>query len=161
MTRSRPGGVCGRSVLTEGGSTATICPMSGLMCRESSGEGVGGGTRPPLVDLDLLPPPAWDLCDMDFAVARNRWMIRWMPLRAINLRTSRGCPNACAFCAAPVSSGSGVRLHSVSYIMDLIGRAIRDHAVEAVWFEDETFAADEERLLQLCQACSSGAGRSG
>jgi anaerobic magnesium-protoporphyrin IX monomethyl ester cyclase len=129
-----------------------LAGLSGLVCRATSGEGIGSGTRPPETDLDLLPQPAWDLCDMEFAVARNRWMIRWMPLRAINLRTSRGCPNACAFCAAPVSSGSGVRLHSVSYIMDLIGRAIRDHAVEAVWFEDETFAADEERLLRLCQA---------
>jgi anaerobic magnesium-protoporphyrin IX monomethyl ester cyclase len=129
-----------------------LAGLSGLMCREASGEGVGGGTRPPEIDLDLLPPPAWDLCDMDLAVIRNRWMIRWLPLRAINLRTSRGCPNACAFCAAPVSAGPGVRLHSVNYVIDLIGRAIRDHAVEAVWFEDETFAADEERLLLLCHA---------
>jgi radical SAM superfamily enzyme YgiQ (UPF0313 family) len=128
-----------------------LADLPGVMYRATSGEGIGGGTRPPEADLDLLPPPAWDLCDMEFAIARNRWMIRWLPLRAINLRTSRGCPNACAFCAAPVSSGSGVRLHSVSYIMDLIGRATRDHSVEAVWFEDETFAADEERLLELCR----------
>jgi radical SAM superfamily enzyme YgiQ (UPF0313 family) len=146
-------------VLGEGEATVgeiadgmSLAGLPGLVCRSSSGEAVGGGALPPEADLDLLPQPAWDLCDMEFAVARNRWMIRWIPLRAINLRTSRGCPNACTFCAAPVSSGSGVRLHSVSYIMDLIGRAIRDHDVEAVWFEDETFAADEERLLTLCRS---------
>lgn len=142
----------GEATVGEIAAGMPLAGLTGLMRREASGKGAGSGIRPPELDLDLLPPPAWDLCDMEFAVARNRWMIRWLPLRAINLRTSRGCPNACAFCAAPVSAGSGVRLHSVNYVIDLIGRAIRNHAVEAVWFEDETFAADEERLLRLCQA---------
>ncbi len=108
--------------------------------------------RPGCTDLDKLPPPAWDLFAMEPITRRQRWLIRWLPLRTLNLRTSRGCPNACSYCAAPLTAGTGVRLHSVDYVMAMLERGLNSYPLDAVLFEDETFAADEGRLLQICDA---------
>jgi len=55
--------------------------------------------RPLVRDLDTLGPPAYDLFDMDYYTRPNRWLIRYLPRRATNVRTSRGCTNRCQFCA--------------------------------------------------------------
>lgn len=108
--------------------------------------------RAACADLDRLPPPAWDLCAMDYYTARSRWLIRWLPMRVLNLRTSRGCPNACRFCAAPLTAGAGVRFHSVDYVLAMMEQALRKYSIDGLLFEDETFAADEDRLQRLCLA---------
>ncbi|MGO8705271.1 MAG: B12-binding domain-containing radical SAM protein [Candidatus Brocadiia bacterium] len=121
------------------------------LVRRGPGGVVRTPARPVERDLDSLPPPAWELFDMKFHTARDRWMIRWLPLRAINIRTSRGCTNRCSFCAGPLVSGPGVRLHSPGYILEQVERAVRDYGVEAVHFEDDTMGADRPRLLELCE----------
>ena len=121
------------------------------LVRRAPGGAVRNPARPVERDLDTLPPPAWELFDMKFHTARDRWMIRWLPLRAINIRTSRGCSNRCAFCAGPLVSGPGVRLHSPGFILEQVERAVRDYGVEAVHFEDDTMGADRPRLMELCE----------
>ena len=108
--------------------------------------------RPPEHDLDGLGPPPYDLFDMQHYTARDRWMIRWLPLRATNLRTSRGCPNRCRFCAGHLVSGLGVRFHSVEFVVDQMRLAVERFGVEAIHFEDDTLGASRPRLLELCEA---------
>jgi anaerobic magnesium-protoporphyrin IX monomethyl ester cyclase len=121
------------------------------LVRRGPGGVVRTPARPVERDLDSLPPPAWELFDMRFHTARDRWMIRWLPLRAINIRTSRGCTNRCAFCAGPLVSEPGVRLHSPGFVLEQVERAVRDYGVEAVHFDDDTLGADRSRLLELCE----------
>ncbi|MCL6450270.1 MAG: B12-binding domain-containing radical SAM protein [Acetobacteraceae bacterium] len=81
--------------------------MAELVDRVSGGsfpQGVAGTTtrrgstivreapRNPLVNLDDLPPPARDDLDQ---------MLKAPRAPAIGVLTSRGCPNACAFCSTP------------------------------------------------------------
>jgi len=103
-------------------------------------------------DLDALGPVPYDLFDMEHYTARDRWMIRWLPLRATNLRTSRGCPNACRFCAGHLVSGLGVRVHTIDYVVDQMRLAVERFGVEAIHFEDDTLGASRSRLLELCEA---------
>jgi radical SAM superfamily enzyme YgiQ (UPF0313 family) len=126
--------------------------ITGILLQNT--EGIFHHTAPRSVEhnLDLIPPPAWDLFNMEYHTSRNQWMIRWLNLRSINIRTSRGCPNACKFCSAPLTAGAGVRFHSVDYIVDQVQRALSDYAIESVLFEDETLAANEERLHDICEA---------
>ena len=72
--------------------------VSGLVVRHD-GRFVRTPQRPTTHDLDTLGPPAYDLLDMEFQKRRNPWMIRYLSLSSLNIRTSRGCPNRCAFCA--------------------------------------------------------------
>ncbi len=100
---------------------------------------------------DLIAPPAWDLFDMDYHTSASPWMVRWLNLRTINLRTSRGCPNVCTFCAGHLTAGPGVRYHSTDYVADQIRRAIDSWQIEAILFDDETLASNEEHLMTLCE----------
>lgn len=122
------------------------------ICYRKEGGFVRTAPRAPERDLDALGPPPYDLFDMAHYTARDRWMVRWLPLRAANLRTSRGCPNTCHFCAGHLVSGLGVRFHSVPYVVELMRFAAERLGVEAIHFEDDTIGASRPRLLELCGA---------
>jgi radical SAM superfamily enzyme YgiQ (UPF0313 family) len=106
--------------------------------------------RPRPVDLDSLGPVPYELFDMGHYTARHRWMIRWLNLSATNIRTSRGCPNRCRFCAGHVVAGLGVRTHSVDYVLDQARHAVETLGVEAIHFEDDTVGFDADRLRLIC-----------
>ena len=124
--------------------------LAGIVFRRD-GQYVHTPPRAPPADLDSFQPIPYDLFDMAHYAARDRWMIRWLKLAATNIRTSRGCPNRCRFCAGHVVSGLGVRFHSVQYVLQHIQDVVDRFGVEAVRFEDETLGADRGRLLALCE----------
>lgn len=127
--------------------------VAGLAFRRD-GEIVLTPRRLPHQRLDELGPPAWDLLDLAHYTRPQPWMIRYLPLRCINIRTSRGCSNACEFCGGHLVGGVGVRMHSLDYVIDQLRRALGAGA-QAVHFEDDTLAADRSRLLELCEAMRS------
>ncbi|MBM4039665.1 MAG: B12-binding domain-containing radical SAM protein [Planctomycetes bacterium] len=122
------------------------------ICYRKDGGCVRTAPRAPERDLDSLGPPPYDLFDMEHYAARDRWLIRWLPLRATNLRTSRGCPNTCHFCAGHLVSGLGVRFHSVAYVVEQMRLVVERFGVEAIHFEDDTIGASRPRLTELCGA---------
>lgn len=125
--------------------------IPGLVLRRD-GRPVRTPQRPAVHDVDTLGPPAYDLLDMEFQRQPNPWTIRYLNLSSINIRTSRGCPNRCAFCAEHLVSGVGVRFHSLDYVMEQVSFACERLGVQAVHFEDDTLGADRERLLAICEA---------
>ncbi len=108
--------------------------------------------REPVQDLDSLGEPAYELFDMAHHAARDRFLIRWLPRRATNIRTSRGCTNRCRFCAGHLISDLGMRYHSVDYVVALMRRAVDEFGLDGVRFEDDTLGGDRERLMELCEA---------
>lgn len=103
-------------------------------------------------DLDSFSPIPYDrLYDMTHYSESDPWRIRWLHLRSLNLRTSRGCTNRCRFCAGHLLAGIGIRLHSPDYVIDQIERTIDTYSLDAVLFEDETLGADTERLVEICR----------
>ncbi|HUT34030.1 MAG TPA: radical SAM protein [Planctomycetota bacterium] len=122
------------------------------ICFRRDGHPERTAPRPRVRDLDTLGPVPYDLFDMEHYTARDRWMVRWLPVRATNLRTSRGCPNTCHFCAGHLVSGLGVRFHSVGYVIEQMRLAVERFGVEAIHFEDDTLGASRPRLLELCEA---------
>lgn len=50
-----------------------------------------------------------------------------------------------------------MRFHSLEYVMEQIRTAVDRYGVQAIHFEDDTFGADRERLLTLCDMiCNEG-----
>ena len=86
-------------------------------------------------DLDILPPPAWDLVDIE------KYRTIWANKRgyfSLNMVTTRGCPFRCNWCAKPVY---GQVYHSrtpenVVKEMKFLKETLRpDH----IWFCDDIF----------------------
>jgi len=139
------------STLLDVADRGLVAEVPGLVLR-SNGEFIRTSQRPAVQDVDTLGPPAYDLLDMKFQTRRNPWTIRYLNLSSINIRTSRGCPNRCVFCAEHFVSGVGVRFHSLDYVMEQVTYACERLGVEAVHFEDDTLGADRERLIAICEA---------
>jgi len=141
------------------GDVAGICfrPSAGSGPPEpgdgrSAGQAIRTAPRPLERDLDSLGPMPYDLFDMEHYTARDRWMTRWLPLRATNLRSGRGCSNACRFCAGHLVNGVGVRFHSTDYVVSQLRLVVERFGVEGVHFEDDTLGASRAYLLELCEA---------
>ena len=127
--------------------------IAGLAFRQN-GSIFRSSPRPLERDLDILGPPDYSQFNMDFHLQPNPWLLRWMPGRGMNIHTSRGCTNRCGFCAGHVISGLGVRVHSIGYVLERLLEAVRFQA-KLIVFEDDSLAANRERLLELCEAMRS------
>ncbi len=96
--------------------------------------------RPLVAILDDLPIPDYNVVH-GWASRRGR---RWM-----SIATSRGCPFNCRFCAVIKLFGRQYRYNSVDRVL----AEIRQNGVKAhhVFFCDDNFTANRERIKELCQ----------
>jgi radical SAM superfamily enzyme YgiQ (UPF0313 family) len=100
-------------------------------------------------ELDILPSPFVS------GVITDRWPV-------LSVRTSRGCPFSCTYCAFAEVSTRGLRRHSVDRVLaDLrvVERMARrrisaDGRAPLVQIEDDCFNADPRRAKELCRAIS-------
>jgi radical SAM superfamily enzyme YgiQ (UPF0313 family) len=68
-------------------------------------------------------------------------------MRAFNIKTSRGCTNACAFCYRHFV---GRRQHSVDYVIRHIRYLREEYNVYFVRFGDELFTQEKKWVLDFC-----------
>lgn len=112
--------------------------------------------RPAIRDLDSIPPPAWELMDMEFylsAPARlPRTHLAFIPkgTRTGALMTTRGCPYNCIFCynswrETPLRFNSPER--TIADVRDLVDR----FRVGAIFFMDDDFFCHGRRVQAICE----------
>jgi len=96
--------------------------------------------RPFIQNLDDLPIPNYGVI--------HGWNGR-KGHRVVAIATSRGCPFNCRFCAVIKLFGRKHRYNSVDRVL----AEIRQNALKAhhVFFCDDNFTADRERIKELCQ----------
>ncbi|OGR09107.1 MAG: hypothetical protein A3K23_06665, partial [Desulfobacca sp. RBG_16_58_9] len=96
--------------------------------------------RPFLENLDELPIPDYEVVH-DWNARRGR--------RFVSIATSRGCPFNCRFCGVIKLFGRKYRFNSVDRVM----QEIQQNGLKAhhVFFCDDNFTADRERIKELCQ----------
>ena len=129
-------------------------------CAGASGEGLAGVrvrrpdasfspyvARPPVADLDLLPPPAYDLYPLH--------LYRPLPHRRKRLPsacmiTSRGCSwGKCAYCELSVAMRGNYRRHSPARVVDEMKSLQRLMGARDIYFQDDIFLADPDWVLEL------------
>ncbi len=93
-----------------------------------------GGERTRIMDLDKLPPPAWDL---------------FKPSQEYILHTSRGCPFHCPFCVNP--NGRRVRASSAQLVLDEVEALVNRYGSLKILFGDEIFTLDRTRTVEICE----------
>ena len=126
-----------------------LCEIPGLVWREPDGR--PHVNPPPRVAVDLLPMPARDLIDID-AYHRADTFSYLGGRREGYVQTARGCPFNCAFCGQRCVTGGRVRYRTIEQVVDEV-RVLRDrYGCDQVYFEDDTFNVDRNRLAALCAA---------
>ena len=103
--------------------------------------------RPPILDLDSLPFPAFHL----LPVGKYRLhppFGRRSPVMPII--TSRGCPYRCIFCSKSVF-GKKYRSNSSAYVVDEIRLLNEKFGVKEIKFYDDVFTLDRKRVIAICR----------
>ena len=104
--------------------------------------------RRPLVELDELPMPAWDL--VDAAPYRAAWRTAHGYF-SLNMVSSRGCPYRCNWCAKPIW-GDTYHSRSARLVAEEL-REIKDRfAPDRVWFADDIFALSQQWTHEFAEA---------
>lgn len=97
-------------------------------------------------NLDELPFPAHDLIPARKYISA---FIKKSPYTIVE--TSCGCPFSCIYCNAFLSSGRRVRFRTIENIIDEL-RWVRSLGMKGIYFNDETFTFNKERLIKLMKA---------
>lgn len=95
-------------------------------------------------DLDTIPFSAKDIF-----MARKGYLYFVNNKRYVSIEASRGCPYTCQFCIIGDHFGSGVRYHSIHYVVDEMQRAVTDQSIQYFKFVDSTFTANREYTYAL------------
>jgi len=91
-------------------------------------------------NLDDLPFPARHLFPMD------RYDGSYY-----SIGTSRGCPFACAFCSNNVVWSRRYRSRSSRSVISEIESMIRQYNTKRIYFREDLFTADKQRVVALCE----------
>jgi radical SAM superfamily enzyme YgiQ (UPF0313 family) len=115
-----------------------LATVAGIAYKQAQGEVAYTEPRPPVRDLDSIPPPAWDLVD-----PRRFWGLRhaksWPCAEVV---ASRGCAFNCTFCANPVWNGTTPRVRrrspaKISQEVELLyQRGVREVLIRAAHMND-------------------------
>lgn len=120
-----------------------------------------------VVPLDNLPPPAFDLIDvesyLDVQVAQaSTAKVRYRfpdppgysmqnPYRAISYFSSYGCPEACTFCCSPQVTGRAWKALDGHLLVDRIVELKEQYDFDVVRFQDANFGVNPKRVHAFCQ----------
>jgi radical SAM superfamily enzyme YgiQ (UPF0313 family) len=105
--------------------------------------------RPPIMNLDSLPFPAWDLLD-GFPSQYHPALFKYIRLPSTHIVSSRGCPNRCIFCDTSVFS-KNIRFHSAEYVLEMIRYLVEKFNMREIVFEDDQFFLKRERVRKICE----------
>lgn len=101
-------------------------------------------------DIDTIPPPAWELFDIDryieFGQPHGSADGRSMPLLA-----TRGCPFQCTFCGSPGMWGTTWRARTPKLVVDEIERYMACYGANDFHFEDLTAIVRKDWVLDFSE----------
>jgi anaerobic magnesium-protoporphyrin IX monomethyl ester cyclase len=139
-----------RALSNGGPPTSTGLELRGVLgvtYRDADGDVRRNGDRPVFEPLDQMPFPA-------------RHIVKGEGYRAgiysgghpTAMVSSRGCPYRCTFCLWPdILYGHKFRARSAENVVDEIEQAARLHGHDEVYFDDDTFTIDRQRVLDICR----------
>ncbi|MCS7214153.1 MAG: B12-binding domain-containing radical SAM protein [Candidatus Calescibacterium sp.] len=110
--------------------------------------------RKPIEDLDSIPPPAYDMVDLDVYTKYRSQLPFRVPEPYVLLFTSRGCPYKCIYCSTPF--GKRYREHSPQRVYNEICFLYNKFNVRNFLIADDIFNLNEDRVNKILQLIISG-----
>lgn len=105
--------------------------------------------RERILNLDELPPPAFDLLP-ELTTYYRPPLNTIKKLPAFSLVTSRGCPFQCAFCDRSVF-GQLVISHSPEYIIEMIKELYHRYGIRYLSFDDDILLLNKKYLFAFLE----------
>jgi len=97
-------------------------------------------------DLNVLPPPAWNLVD----ILKYSSFMKTSLLPATTMMTSRGCPYQCIYCSKPVT-GTRLRALTPENVVKEIEFLIQKYKIKEIIFYDDSFTLNKDRAMKICE----------
>ncbi|HVS75932.1 MAG TPA: radical SAM protein [Steroidobacteraceae bacterium] len=101
-----------------------------------------------------LPPPAWDLVDVE------RYRAVWRRAHgyfSLNMAASRGCSFRCAWCAKPIWGNRYLQRPAAEIAAEMT-RIKRELAPDHIWFADDIFGFRVDWVSELAGALRASGG---
>jgi len=100
-------------------------------------------------DIETLPPPAYDLLDLDkYFQLDSPWHFP-KSRRVVQFISSRGCPYRCSYCHT--IHGKSYRGLSPEKVLDQMEALVKKQGVEEFMMVDDIFNFDLQRAKQICR----------
>lgn len=156
--------LCELLAVLDGQSEQPLQEIAGLAYVDARGETQVTMPRPVMKNLDEMPPPAWDLVDVE---RYRRVWYQHHGYYSVNMVTTRGCPFHCNWCAKPIW-GQRYNVRSPQAVAEELAW-LHDHLQpDHIWFADDimglkpgwiqTFAEEvEKRNIRTPFKCLSRA----
>jgi radical SAM superfamily enzyme YgiQ (UPF0313 family) len=117
--------------------------IKGLVYKEN---GVVKTNEPrPYINLNELPKLDYSLVDMSKYFEGGTWR------KAVDVQTSRGCPNACLFCVHSALNDHKVRMMSSDMVVDECERLVKEYGANYITFVDDNFFLNRKRAREICE----------
>lgn len=130
-------------ILVNGGDPGQV---KGICFRDEAGK-IRVNPRRPFMKMDDLPIPDRSL--LPEGADYFNPVVKRLPYTT--MQTSRGCPGRCIFCTAPTFYGNRYRFRSPANVLAEL-EEVKRLGFREVFFRDETFTANKNRNLQICEA---------
>ncbi|MBW2989026.1 radical SAM protein [Candidatus Woesearchaeota archaeon] len=124
-----------------------LSDVTGVTYKGEDGNARINPDRPLIEDVDGLPFPDRE----SFRIEKYQQAFYGGKKTALMI-SSRGCPYYCDFCLWPDTFlGPKHRQRSIRNVVDEIGYLIKNHGIDEVFFDDDTFAISNERMQEMSQ----------
>jgi len=121
--------------------------IAGVAFRDADGGLFAGPPRPPILELDPLPHPAWDLVDVPAYWREQNMNGMFRHPRHMSIFTSRGCPYRCTYCHNVF--GKRFQERSPDNVLDEI-RLLHDrYGIGEIHILDDIFNANRDRAKEI------------
>jgi len=143
--------------LEKGGDLSQV---DGIWFRDGEGKIHANKLRDPIMDLDSLPFPAYDLFPMDIYLRNpvgapnlNKWRSGEAvdsEVLSVNLSATRGCPYKCIYCYHDFM-GNRYRTRSPQNILQEMEMLYQRYGVKYFHFVDDEFCMKKKFVYEFCE----------
>lgn len=123
--------------------------IDGLFLRENN-KIKGNNRRNLIMNIDSLPFPARDLV----YIHKYKNDIHVEPYAndtAVDMISSRGCPNNCNYCVSPRFYQHKMRIRSADNVLQEVEDVIENYGIKNIHFHDDCFLLNKDNVRKLCE----------